>query len=146
MIPLDKSGQLLLLALLSIPNLITCKFKSDLRNGSKAYLKKCSKRILPLHQREYTYFKPTLQIKASERMGKVKVNKSSSTLFLTNFLIFLKPCVTEVVQLFQLYNYFNHILLEYFESLYREIPYNIEKELGKVQRYQHCAERFNSGV
>lgn len=36
-IPLGESGQLLLLALLPIPNLITCKFQSDLRNGSKTY-------------------------------------------------------------------------------------------------------------
>ena len=58
-IPLDESGGLLLLALLSIPNLITCKFQSGLRNGSNAYCSKYSKIILAQHNKEY---KPSLAI------------------------------------------------------------------------------------
>lgn len=54
-IPLDESGRLLLLALLSIPNLITCKFQSGLRNGSKAYCSKYSRRILAQHNKEYSH-------------------------------------------------------------------------------------------
>lgn len=54
-IPLDESGRLLLLALFSIPNLITCKFQSGLRNGSNPYCSKYSKKILAQHNKEYSH-------------------------------------------------------------------------------------------